>query len=111
MPLSTPSGLRSIPLSVLNGRHRLFAVPLANHQRESWEQGHRMRRHRTDDCVAHGGFDQNPKSARLGATVSRIAASLVMPADYIFPLVTWRFKQFDAVSRQQTPLVIVPSTN
>jgi len=66
----------------------LLVEPLANHQRESREQGHRVRQHHTNALLSHDAVDEVYQGARLGAAIFWNAAISAMPSDNVLPALT-----------------------
>ena len=77
------------PNRKLSDRGRgLLVEPLANHQRESREQGHRVRQHNANALLAHDAFDEALKCARLGSAIPWATATPAMSADNVLPALT-----------------------
>src|SRR5215469_15045425 len=79
-----PYGIQPAPDSeFLSGGRSLLAEPLANHQRESWEQGHRVRQHHANALLSDYAFDEAYKPAKLGSPIARGAAFTALSADHL----------------------------
>ena len=77
------------PNRKLSDRGRgLLVEPLANHQRESREQGHRVRQHNANALLAHDAFDEALKCARLGSAIPWDAAIPAMSVDNVLAALT-----------------------
>lgn len=74
------------PNRELSDRGRgLLVEPLANHQRESREQGHRVRQHHANALLPHNAVDEALKCARLGSAIPWAAATPAVSADNVLP--------------------------
>src|ERR1700722_12239304 len=74
------------PNRELSDRGRgLLVEPLANRQRESREQGHRVRQHHANALLPHDAVDEALKCTRLGSAIPWAAATPAMSADTVLP--------------------------
>lgn len=80
----TASGVRPI-VSFLIVAVGLLVEPLANRQRESREQGHRVRQHHANALLPHNAVDEALKCARLGSAIHWAAATPAVSADNVLP--------------------------
>ena len=77
------------PNRELSDRGRgLLVEPLANRQRESREQGHRVRQHHANALLPHDAVDEALKCTRLGSAIPWAAATPAMSADNVLPALT-----------------------